>query len=67
MPKSIGRSFSDLFSKIFAKGRAKCVDCGNEWNVVYLRIKGGEYKLQCPKCNKRNSKIIDTNFKTSKK
>lgn len=48
----------------WAIGRAKCVECGNEWNVIYLKVKGGEYKLQCPKCNKRNSKIISNKIKT---
>lgn len=47
----------------WASGRAKCTECGNEWNVVYPKAKGGEYKLQCPKCGKRSSSIISNNFK----
>ena len=40
------------------KERVKCCACGNEWNCVFPNIKGGEYKLQCPKCGKRDSKVV---------
>lgn len=36
----------------------KCCDCGNTWNCVFPTIKGGEYKLECPKCKHRNSQIV---------
>ena len=44
--------------KDWRKERVKCCKCGNEWNCVFYNIKGGEYKLQCPKCGARESMVI---------
>ena len=50
----------------WAIGRAKCNECGNEWNVLYPKIEGGEKKLACTKCGKRNSTIISNKIKKTK-
>ena len=45
-------------SKNWRRERVKCLSCGYMWNCIFLNVKGGEYKLQCPKCKKRNSEIV---------
>ena len=61
---------SDYLKKTLAKqwgiGRAKCNECGYEWNVLYPKIEGGEAKLHCDKCGARNSKIISDKIKKTK-
>lgn len=59
MAKSLKDSFKDLFSKQWAISKVKCLNCGNTWTAIYPKIKNGDKKLECPKCKKRNSKIIE--------
>lgn len=51
-------SFKKQLSKDWRKEKVRCCSCGNTWNCVFFNIKGGENKLQCPKCGARNSMVI---------
>lgn len=62
----LGDYIRKCLSTQWAIGRAKCAECGNEWNVIYPKVKGGEYKLQCTKCGKRNSSIISDKIKKTR-
>lgn len=54
-------AFSNGIKKINKKNwrteRVECRSCGNIWTCTFPNVKGGEYKLQCPRCKKRNSCI----------
>lgn len=54
--------FKKQLSTQFGVGRAKCLKCGHKWNVIYLKIKGGEKRLECPKCGARQSELVDNKF-----
>lgn len=45
-------------SKLFRREKVRCTECGHTWNCIFINIKGGEYKLECPKCKKRSSQVI---------
>ena len=56
--------FSDMLTEFFSKtwsiNKVRCVECGHKWTAIYPNVvKGGQYKLQCPKCKKRNSEVIN--------
>lgn len=60
--------FKDFFSplnnhikktakKQWRREKIRCNKCGNVWNCIFPNITGGEAKLQCPKCGKRDSSL----------
>lgn len=52
-------SLIKLLSKQWACEKVRCVECGHVWTAAHPKIKGGEYKLECPKCKKRNSEPVN--------
>lgn len=59
MAKTLSEMFANLILKSWSITKARCVECGYKWTAFHPKIKGGEYKLQCPKCKKRNSEPIN--------
>lgn len=60
---SLSDYIRESLSKIWGKGRARCLSCGHEWNSIYLNLtKDTKFKIQCPKCGARNSTIISDEF-----
>ncbi len=55
----LARSVEKQTNKTWKKAKVKCNKCGHEWNPVYLNIKGGEKKLQCPRCKTRDSSLVN--------
>ena len=51
-------SLAKLFSN-WAATKVRCIDCGHVWTAIYPNFKGGVYKLECPKCKKRNSEPVN--------
>ena len=54
-----------IFDKLFKKNenewryeKIKCCSCGYEWKCSFFYTKGADKKLQCPKCNAKNSMVI---------
>lgn len=50
--------FKNILGKNWRKEKVRCCNCGNTWTCVFPNVKGGENKLECPKCKARNSRIV---------